>query len=367
MKVLIRIFLPLCIFSFIAFGISTAVLGVNPDVSYSELSGTSGEISTTTLEGEYDSIRVEAGASRVVIKPHSEGYTRVTVDGQNTTRVNVKISGGELKVYNEWQNPGDWIKRLFDGSMFTPAAKVTVLVPDKVYEELKLYCGAGDVECSGVKSIKTKLDASAGEVRYTQPDMYTESIEIDVSAGSLKAYNVHTEKYDIDVSAGGAEVYGLTGKGKINVSAGSARAQFAELNGDCDVNVSAGEAVLDIPENASAKIECDKSAGDIKVNACGVNKTASDNETITLNGGNFTIDADVSAGDIKIVSSEVTITAVDAVVISNNEVVTTATGIAEVDPVEDVAEVAPVEAVGYEVQSAVEQAMADVSEALGNL
>ncbi|MGN1108380.1 MAG: DUF4097 family beta strand repeat-containing protein [Oscillospiraceae bacterium] len=342
MKALIRIFLPLCIFSFIAFGISTAVLGVNPDYAHSELSATSGETSTTTLEGEYDRIKVEAGASKVVIKPHSEGYTRVTVDGQNITRVNAKISGGELKIYNEWQNPGNWINRLFDGSLFyTPAAKVTVLVPDKVYEELKLYCGAGDVECSGVRSIKTKLDASAGEVRYTQPDMYTESIEIDVSAGSLKAYNVHTEKYDIDVSAGGAVVYGLTGEGDVNVSAGSATVYFDELNGDCDVDVSAGEAILYIPEDASADIKCSRSAGDIKINACGVNKTASDNENIKLNGGEYEIDASVSAGSIKIANNK-----------SEDNAVTTMTGVAYVEPVESVGDV---------VGSAVEQAIAEVS------
>lgn len=346
MKALIRIFLPLCIFSFVAFGISTAVLGVNPDNAWSELSGTSGEISTTTLEGEYDRIKVEAGASKVLIKSHSENNTRVTVDGQNITRVNAKINGGELKIYNEWQNPGDWFKRLFDGSMFTPAAKVTVLVPDKVYEELKLYCGAGDVECSGVKSIKTKLDVSAGEIRYTQTDMYTESIEIDVSAGSLKAYNVHTEKYDIDVSAGGAVVYGLTGKGDVNVSAGSATVYFDELNGDCDVDVSAGDATLYIPEDASANIKCKRSAGDIKINACGVNNTASDNENITLNGGEYKIDASVSAGSIKIGNNSG----------SNSNAVTTAT-----EPVE------PVESVGDAVESAVAQAMSEVSDALNNL
>ena len=350
MKGLIRIFLPLCIFSFVAFGISTAVLGVNPDNSWAELSTTSGENSTTTLEGEYDRIKVDAGASKVAIKPHSENYTRVTVDGQNITRVNAKISGSELKIYHEWQNPGDWFKNLFDGNMFTPSAKVTVLVPDKVYEELKLYCGAGDVECSGVKSIKTKLDASAGEIRYTQPDMYTESIEIDVSAGSLKAYNVHTEKYDIDVSAGGAVVYGLTGEGDINVSAGSATVYFDELNGDCDVDVSAGDATLYIPEDASANIKCRRSAGDIKINACGVNKTASDNENLKLNGGEYEIDACVSAGGIKIANNSD----------SNNNAVTTATN-SSVAPVE------PVEKVGDAVESAVVQAVSEVSSALDDL
>ena len=354
MKALIRIFLPLCIFSFIAFGISTAVLGVNPDVSYSELSATSGETSTTTLEGEFDSIDIDGGASRVTIKPHSESYTRVTVDGQNYIRVNAKISDGTLKVYNEWNGTWGWLQNLFNGSIFhSAAAKITVLVPENVYEELDISCGAGVVVCDGIRARDVNLDVSAGEVRYTQPeDFIAESVDMDVSAGSLRAYNVQTEQYDIDVSAGGADVFGLTGGGDITVSAGSAKVRLAELNGYCDIDVSAGEAVLDIPEDASARINCYRSAGEIRITAGGVNKTASDCETVTINGGKYQIDANVSAGNIRIGSG---------ISSPDSGVATTSVGVDAVAPVEAVAEVGDI------VGSAVEQAMSEVSDALNNL
>lgn len=360
MKVLIRIFLPLCILSFIAFGISTAVLGVNPDVSYSELSGTSGEISTTTLEGEFDSIDIDSGASKVTVKSHSEDYVRVTVEGQNYAKVNAKISGGTLKVYNEWNGSWDWLNRLFTGELFnSAAAKITVLVPERVYENLDIYCSSGTVVCDGIKALDVNLKLSSGAVKYKQPDMFTaESIDIKVSSGQMNAYNVQTLEYDIGVSSGNVYVGGLSGSGDISVSSGSVNASFVQLNGNCGIDVSSGDVNVYIPDNASADIQCSRSSGKIRVAAFGVDKFAADGETIQLNGGDYNIDVDVSSGSVSVVDGEMAASANDIVIDTNGGIVTTATGIAEV---------APVEAVGDEVQSAVEQAMADVSEALGNL
>lgn len=382
MKGLIRIFLPLCICSFIAFGISTAVLGVNG--SYAELSDTSGEGSTTTLEGEFDSIDIDAGACKLVLKPHSESYARVTVDGQNYGRVNARISGGTLEIYNEWNGPFDWIRRLFDGSMFNAFnSTVTVLVPDRIYEDLDVSVGGGSVNLDGVAATIVNLSVGAGDLKYTNPGVKAEYLDIHVSAGSLRAYNAVTENYCINVSAGNAEVYSLTGSGDITVSAGSANVQFAELNGDCNVEVSAGGAVLGIPEDASALIECNKSAGEIKINACGVNKKAEDGETITLNGGrNSVIYADVSAGNIRIVNTTsdnttAVVTAVGVVEVGEDtpvevaevDIYTPATSISAPEfPSAPEAPKAPsAEEVGDIVGAAVERAMTEVSEALGNL
>ncbi|MGN1340132.1 MAG: DUF4097 family beta strand repeat-containing protein [Oscillospiraceae bacterium] len=342
MKALIKIFLPLCIFSFIAFGISTAVLGVNPDADGSGLSESAGESSTTTLEGEFDSIDIDGGASRVTIRPHTEQYTEVTLNDQHYTKVNAKISGNTLKIYNEWNGTWGWLTNLFNGDIFhNAAAKITVLVPEKIYDELEVSCGAGVVVCDGIRASDVKLDVSAGEIKYTQPeDFAAQEVEMDVSAGSLKAYNVQTERYSINVSAGGADVSGLTGSGEIDVSAGSAKARLARLDGYCDIDVSAGEAVLTVPEDASAKIRCSRSAGEIRINACGVNRLAGEGEDITINGGEYSISANVSAGNIRIESSS-----------ASGGAVTTATNVIASEP----------EAVGELVESAVDQAMSEVT------
>ncbi len=321
MKVILRLFLPLCIFSFIAFGISTAVLGVNPDFSFPELYETSVEGSTTTLEGEFDRIKVDVPACKMLIKPHSENYAKVTVNGNNYGKLNANISGDTLKIYTDWGgSPLDWLERLFKGDLFQSTdVMVTVLVPDKEYEELKVGVGAGTAICEDVAARNVELDLSAGDLKYTQPGFEAENVDIHVSAGNLYAFNVKTREYRIDVSAGAAYVYGLTGSGKIDVSAGSAEAQFDQLNGDMEIDVSAGEAVVGLPIDASALIDCDKSAGDIIINVCHSHNNhdeehrhgwssddqyAEDGEKIYIREGRYLIDAHVSAGDIKIIDAD---------------------------------------------------------------
>lgn len=331
MKGLIRLFLPLCIFSFIAFGISTAVLGVNRSSTLSEMEASvedalSSEAYATVRE-EFDRISITANACHISLLPCDGNGADVYVDGSldSSVKIKARVRGDTLEVYDEWDRDWlGWLEKLFKGELVqTNSVEVTVFVPDKVYEHLDVTVNAGAVFSHGIGANVVDLDLSAGSLEYTQPeDMTVNGINIDVAAGSLQAYNAAAQEYHIDVSAGSAEVYGLTGNGDIAVSAGSARAQFAELNGRCDVDVSAGEAVLDIPENSSVKINCDKSAGDVVVEACGVSKSVEDGETVTIGGGRYEINAEVSAGNIYIVNSEVTVSepeVIDAVVISGGE------------------------------------------------
>ncbi len=329
MKGLIRLFLPLCIFSFIAFGISTAVLGVNRGSATSEIEaaveGTLSSEAYATISEEFDRISVTANACRIMLLPGDGEKADVYVSdsSDSSVKINARVRGGTLEVYDEWDWDWlGWLERLFEGDFIqTGLAEVTVFVPDKVYEHLDVTVNAGEIYSYGIGAYVADLDLSAGDLEYTQPETMTASaINIDVAAGSLRAYNAAAEEYHIDVSAGSAEVYGLTGNGDIAVSAGSARAQFAELNGSCDVDVSAGEAVLDIPENSSVRINCDKSAGDVVIDACGMSKSVGDGETVTIGGGRYEIDADISAGNIYIVNSEASATTVvDEVVISGHE------------------------------------------------
>ena len=304
MKVLLRIFIPLCIFSFIAFGISVAVLGTNPasgETAVMELVK-SDTASTYEITDSFSRIKADTGASKLTIQPWSEPATQVTVAGADTNGVKVSVSGDTLVLRTEWSWSGDWFSRLLSGNAFE--TEVLVKVPDNTYKKLELHTGAGSLVSDGVKAETVSLDVGAGTLVYDQPDGFrTEYISADISAGSLTAKNAATAEYRIDVSAGSAYLDGLTGSGVMTVSAGSARAEFSELTSNCTVNVSAGTAILDIPENSSAKFICNKSAGDIRILAGGENRSAEDGDVISINGGGTEVDLSISAGSIRVVSS----------------------------------------------------------------
>ena len=183
-----------------------------------------------------------------------------------------------------------------------------------------MYVGAGSLVSDGIQAKDIYLNVGAGSMTYTQPAGFrADHISADVSAGSLIAKNMAAGNYEVDVSAGSANIYGLTGSGSADVSAGNARLQFAELNEECNVDVSAGDVTLDIPEDSSAKFICDKSAGDIRIMVGGENRHADDGDIISINGGGTTVNLSVSAGDIKVLNSTSSAVEIGTAVVSAAE------------------------------------------------
>ncbi len=295
MKLLLKIFIPLCVFSFIAYWISLAVL----TPIHSQTEAVIGEAVFTdggiVIDEEYGMISADVGSHKLVITPYSGSVTEVV--SESGANVAAYVSGDTLNI----ELGGEWgIGNLFDWNN----SQVQVLVPDRTYDKLDVEVSMGEAVIRNVAAYEVTLNVGAGSLDYTQPDIRTKYLGIEVSAGSAVLKNAATDSYDIAVSAGSLEVYGLTGTGSFDVSAGSAEVQLAQLDGRMSASVGAGSAVLDIPEDASAKIECGVSLGGVSVNACGVNKKCKDGETVTLNGGENEIGLEVSAGDISIVSSQ---------------------------------------------------------------
>ena len=309
MKVVLRIFIPLCVFSFIAFGISVMFLGTQPentDTAISELVISSDSASTYDITDSFTSIKADIGAYKLTIAPWQENYAQVTVSGDNSDRITAEVSGDRLTIRSDWNWDDKWnwsrFGSLFDGSAFS--TEVLLKVPDKTYGQVMMYVGAGNLASDGIRAKDIYFNVGAGKLTYTQPAGFcADHISADVSAGNLVVRNAAAGSYEFDVSAGNADIYGLTGSGSVDISAGSAKLQFNELSGECSVDVSAGDVTLDIPEDSSARFICDKSAGDIRIMAGDENRHADDGDVISINGGKTDVDLSVSAGSIKVLSS----------------------------------------------------------------
>ena len=229
MKVVLRIFIPLCIFSFIAFGISVMFLGTQPitaDTAISELTISDSGANTYDITDSFTSIRADIGAYKLTIKPWSENKTQVTVSGDKSSRIKAGVSGDRLTIESDWSWGENWnwsmFRNIFNGSAFS--TEVLLKVPDKTYEQIMMYVGAGSLVSDGIQAKDIYLNVGAGSMTYTQPAGFrADHISADVSAGSLIAKNMAAGNYEVDVSAGSANIYGLTGSGSADVSAGNAR------------------------------------------------------------------------------------------------------------------------------------------------
>ena len=129
MKVVLRIFIPLCIFSFIAFGISVMFLGTQPitaDTAISELAISDSGANTYDITDSFTSIRADIGAYKLTIKPWSENKTQVTVSGDKSSRIKAGVSGDRLTIESDWSWGENWNWSMFRNIYVFPRQRENV-------------------------------------------------------------------------------------------------------------------------------------------------------------------------------------------------------------------------------------------------
>ncbi len=297
MKHFIAFFLSLSVFCFIAFGISVAVLGIEPTTNKALMK------EYTELGGSYNDIEITTSVANIAVYPTEGKTTKIFTTERLANSVSAEIKDNKLVVKLDhsqyiFTDFFGFISSLLSGGNNDC---VKVYVPDDIYENINIKSNAGSTEMIGVAAQDVALDLSAGNLTYAQPDGVTaETLLVHLSAGNCTVYNAKSDKFDIEMSAGNIDVYGLSGKGEIDISAGNGNINLSELNGDITINASAGNLDLNLPEGANATIECDKSAGGVSVKYGDIENDLNDNEKVTIGTGRYKIFADVSAGGINI-------------------------------------------------------------------
>lgn len=320
MKVILRIFIPLCAVSFILFGISVAILGTQSSrrsekIDASELMKSSvyyenyvTSIHYASFSGDCRKVAdIDAELYDVAIVPTDSAEVTVTVYNGEDTKVNVEVVDSTteantqiLKIRPETESAFS----LFDISTWKWStqdyASIKVELPQTVYDALYINTEMGDVEAEGIEAKEIRLGTDVGTILYTAPEGTTaDFLGVNVDAGTITVKNGAALSYDIDVDAGEAYVEGLTGEGSIDVDAGEAKVGFESVGGECSIDVDLGSAIVVIPEDTSASVRCGSDLGSITLKTPDYNGTAK-GEVIKLNGGENIIDADASVGSITI-------------------------------------------------------------------
>lgn len=294
MKGLVGIFLPLCIFSFIAFGISVAVLGTE-NLAESEGLAVS---DITTLSDDYSDIEINSNGVNVSVYPSPNGRTMICTDENHKNSVYYSTDDDTLRLSLTRKVEGlEDLLSWMDDSDFT----VEVYVPEKVYDSIAATVNAGRTEINGLNIEVADLELNAGELIYAAAEgSVTNGLDVKVSAGNCEIYNAAAETYTLEINAGNLTTYGLTGDGSITVNAGNGEFNFDELGDETDLNVNAGNIDVNLPEGVSATIYCDRNAGDLKVKYNGIRKEMKDGEELELGDGECDINAELTAGNITI-------------------------------------------------------------------
>lgn len=297
MKVIFGIFLPICIFSFIAFGISVAVLGVKEIETPPEATNITGMM--TELDGSYSNIELSSNTVNITLYPTDNNKTILCVPSELRNAISVNISDDtlELNCNRKFDNFDDfWAFITSDKTQ-----EIEVFIPNKKYDEISASVNTGNTEINGISAVEVELELTAGQLIYVgNKNNRSEALNVDMSAGNCEIYNAATNVYNIEMTAGNIDVYGLTGSGDLDISAGNANINYAEYNGNLNMDLSAGNLTVNLPDDVSAEIVCDKSAGSMHIDYGNINEFLEDDDYAVLGDGTYHIYADLSAGNITI-------------------------------------------------------------------
>lgn len=309
MKKLFFSAIPICLVSFILFGISTAILGTKPprNTSYTDavqvyegsewyIDEVVSDVNEWTLSNEtaYVELHTSGVNAYVVQSEDDEIHIRVATGG---TRVSVQASCENDELTLKVSPPNvifdsfaDFGKILWENDIFNTNSNVEAVIafPKVIYDRLDVKHGSGTLMIDGFNACSNKFEIGSGKFEFSKSDQYrASSIELDLGSGSAVLNNAQADSYDIDIGSGHFDINGLSGVGHINMGSGSGSIAYAEIPsddyGERTVDIGSGTMNLFFPDDRGFELYPSIGSGSISIDAYGIQKKlTSHSESITL-------------------------------------------------------------------------------------
>ena len=308
MKKLFFSAIPICLVSFILFGISTAILGTKSRSYTDNLAyvvpvddGSNTYIDETTDLGEWTlnaAVRPAvtlhtSGVNAYVIQSGDDDiHMRVASNNGSSVHVNAHTDGDMLNI--EVRPPNVifdgtidfgkifWMDDIFHGS---PDTEVIIAFPKLIYEALYIEHGSGTLMVDGFNSKYNNFDIGSGKFEFSKSEQFTaDMFSVVVGSGSAVISNMQTERYDIDLGSGKYNFNGLSGYGEINMGSGNGSIAYSKFHEEyddgsdvCDLNMGSGMLNLYFPDDSGCLLYTEIGSGSVNINAYGIEKKLTQN------------------------------------------------------------------------------------------
>lgn len=326
MKKLFFAAIPICLVSFILFGISAAILGTKY-VSYPSSNSSQvvdygerlfvDEIVTSASEWTLEEVKsyVElhtSGVNTYVVQSDDEQIHLRVASGGTKVSVQASCEGDRLTVTISPPNIifdsfADFGKILWDNDIFNPNSNVEAVIafPKLIYDELHVMHGSGTLMIDGFNAYYNDFDIGSGRFEYSKSDQFTANrINLDLGSGRAVLNNAQTTHYDIDIGSGSFEVSGLSGYGEINMGTGSGSIAYEQFTDDGETIVDIGSGIMNLyfPDNGGCELYPSIGSGSISIDAYGIQKklTINNDEDITLGSGGSIYVIEMGSGKVNI-------------------------------------------------------------------
>lgn len=308
MKKLFFSAIPICLVSFILFGISTAILGTKSR-SYTDNSAyvvpvdeeSNTYIDETTDLGEWTlnaavrpavTLRTSGVNAYVIQSGDDDIHMRVASNNGSSVHVNAYTYGDMLHIevcppnviFDGTIDFGKifWMDDIFHGS---PDTEVIIAFPKLIYEALYIEHGSGTLMVDGFNSKYNDFDIGSGKFEFSKSEQFTaDMFKVDVGSGSAVISNMQTERYDIDLGSGKYNFNGLSGYGEINMGSGNGSIAYSKFHEEyddgsdvCDLNMGSGTLNLYFPDDSGCLLYTEIGSGSVNINAYGIEKKLTQN------------------------------------------------------------------------------------------
>ena len=219
------------------------------------------ETKTYETEEEFSAVSIEVSTENIVFLPSEDGKCRIVSSESEKIKHDVTVEDGTLSI--KLNDGRKWYEYL---GFALGAGDVTIYLPNKVYNSLKIDVSTGDIKISDLTfDGDVEINVSTGKAELD--NVNCKNFISDGSTGNVKLNNViATEKFTIKRSTGdikfqgcdAGEIFVKTSTGdvtgsllseknfKTDTSTGKINVPHTTSGGTCEITTSTGDIKIEI-------------------------------------------------------------------------------------------------------------------------
>lgn len=250
------------------------------------------EKQTYTFNNEIDTVEVSSLGAKIIMIPQERQDIYVEYDNPKDAPEFCAVLSGKTLTLKE-----SFSFKIF-GNKPKEGYSITVYLPLKTFENIKINTSSGGVEVGEVSAENftlntasgninvnaflnnVKLQSASGNITLTNPLAAqqdtgfldkeetavptAQSLNVCTVSGNATISGYRTELFGVHSVSGRTVVNGVSGRGSVSVTSGSVELNYADWNNDLSVSLISGNVKITLPENSGASLNINGVSGSVR-------------------------------------------------------------------------------------------------------
>lgn len=247
---------------------------------------------TYTFNNEIDTVEVSSLGAKIIMIPQERQDIYVEYDNPKDAPEFCAVLSGKTLTLKE-----SFSFKIF-GNKPTDGYTISVYLPLKTFENIKINTASGGVEVGEVSAENftlntasgninvnaflnnVKLQSASGNITLTNPLAAqpgtvsldkeetavptAQSLNVCTVSGNATISGYRTELFGVHSVSGRTVVNGVSGRGSVSVTSGSVELNYADWNNDLSVSLISGNVKITLPENSGASLNINGVSGSVR-------------------------------------------------------------------------------------------------------